>query len=932
MPKLYLPSLAGGEVSPAIGARVDLNKYSSSLELLLNFVVLPFGGVQSRPGQEFVAEIKDSARTGRIIPFEYNTEQTYILEFTNQNMRVIKDGAPVVESAVNISGATKANPVVVTTATHSYSTGDEVFISGVVGMTELNGRNFKITVLSATTFSLQDNDGTTNINGSGYTAYASGGTSERVYEISTPYVEADLYELKYVQSNDVMTICHPGYAPRELTRTDHDAWTLTTISFRPEQAAPTGISVTVNSAASVTDRYAVCAVNAETAERSLRGLGATSTISGATKANPIVITDTGHPYDDGDLIYISGVVGMTELNDNYYFVTGSGTNDYKLQGLDRVNVNSTAFTTYTSGGTSAGTFRKVTNSNTTRDNTVTWTAAADAGSYDIFREKDGVFGFIGRAIGTTFEDDNIEPDLADTPPTLREPFKDTNTYPSTVSYHQQRRVFANTVTKPQTMYFTQTGNHYNLSTSQPANDDDAITMRLTARKVNAILSMIPLKDLIVLTSGGEWLITQSGDAGFAPATVKQEPQTYYGATDLPPILVGDVVIYMQPGDIVRDIGYKFETDAYSGNDISVLARHLFEGYTIDAWDFSGAPHGNLWCVRSDGRLLCLTYLREQEVYGWSQHSTQGNYECVAVIREGDRDVPYFLVNRTINGTTRRFIERHVDRDFDDVQDAKCLDSMLSLDSPITISGYTTANPVVITTANAHGLTENDVIDITGIKKVSSDTTETTGEELSDEIVGNGYIVGTVGSSTTFQLKDVDGTVNGSTFAAYSSGGVVRKAVTTVTGLWHLEGHSVGILANGSALPAQTVSGGAITLTTAASRVHVGLPYTCRLRTLRPNVPQRNQATSQGRKRRVHKLGVRVEDTLGLWHGPDLDHMSEAKFRANDVWGQPKALITDEVSMTVSPDWNNHGRMYLEQRDPLPCTIIALVPDYELGEL
>ena len=153
-----------------------------------------------------------------------------MLEFGNQYIRFYKDDGQILESDVTISGATQANPVVITATGHSYDNGDEISISGVVGMTELNNKRYLVANKTTNTFEITDVDGT-NINGTGFTAYTSGGVANRVYEISTPYLTAELFDIKFAQSADVMYITHPNHEVEKLSRTGHTSWTLADVDF-----------------------------------------------------------------------------------------------------------------------------------------------------------------------------------------------------------------------------------------------------------------------------------------------------------------------------------------------------------------------------------------------------------------------------------------------------------------------------------------------------------------------------------------------------------------------------------------------------------------------------------------------------------------------------------------------------------------------------
>ena len=225
-----LTNFTGGELSPRLDGRNDLTKYAAGCKTLENFVVYPHGAAARRPGTTFVAEVANSANKTRLIPFEFSTTQTYMLEFSNLKMRVYKDRGSVLEGDKTISAITKANPAVVTATGHGYENGDEVVISGVVGMTEVNGKRFLVANKATNTFELTDKDGT-NINSSTFTTYTSGGVSNKVFEITTPYTTAQLFDLKFAQSADVMYITHPEHEVEKLSRTAHTAWTLTDVDF-----------------------------------------------------------------------------------------------------------------------------------------------------------------------------------------------------------------------------------------------------------------------------------------------------------------------------------------------------------------------------------------------------------------------------------------------------------------------------------------------------------------------------------------------------------------------------------------------------------------------------------------------------------------------------------------------------------------------------
>lgn len=850
MAKFIQPNFAAGEVSPAVSANVGLSKRAIAVERAENFFVRVSGGMESRPGMRFIAEAKGTGTT-RLIPFEFNTEQTYVLELGDQYMRF-------------------------------YTYGGQILSGGLP------------------------------------------------YEISTPYLAADLFELEFAQSGDVMTIVHPEYAPRELVRITNTNWTLTEIEFEPSQAAPTGLAITeIKTGSGNILRYKVTANNADTFEESLAGLsGTTIAITAATQANPVVITTgAAHGLQYGDEILIESVVGMTELNDRRFLVLDAPTTTtIELMSVSRAPIDSTGYTAYTSGGTVRPAFIEVDTHVAPWDLEVSWNAAAGADSYNIYREEQGLYSFIGRTDRLEFQDNFIDADVSDTAPVAANPFEEgAGFWPSTTGFFQQRQIYANSDTFPNRFWMTQTGVFYNFATSSPLRDDDAIIATLAARRINEIRHVIPLSDLVILTSGAEFRIKGAGDNAFTPSTINIKPQSYYGSTALRPIVAGDVALYLSPGNFVRELAYEFAADKFTGRDITVLARHLLDYSEIVDWGFAPSPYDLIWLIRDDGTALVLTYQNEQEVYAWTRATTQGDFKSVAVVREGDIDVPYFLVRRVIDGTVKQFIERLDDRQFEDLQDAFCVDCGLTLDDPITITGMTAADPVVVT-APAHGLSNGDVVDIADVFEVS--TSNTRREVPSSDYTGTGFTIANV-TTNTFELQNAGADYDGSGFAAYSSGGVVRKAVTTISGLAHLEGAEVVAAANGYAETGLTVSSGSVTLSTPASRVHVGLPFTCQMITL-PISTYGSRNVVDKRAMNISRLTVQVERTMGMWTGPTPDQMREAKFGLPALYGQPLPMVTEDIDVTLKADWGKKKQVVIEQRSPLPLSVLSITPDVSVG--
>jgi hypothetical protein len=255
---------------------------------VLNFWVLPHGPVQNRPGFAYINEVKDSTKKVRLIPFSYSTTQTYILEFGPSYIRFHTNGGTLLEAAKNITGITQPAGVI-TSAAHGFANGQWVYLAAIGGMTQLNGRFAVVSDAAANTFRIKDFAGNYITTGT-YGAYTAGGTASRVYEIATTYAEADLFDLHYTQSADVLTIVHPTYPPREVKRLGATNWTISDISFVPTISSPSLPLATPLPVSGVDrTRYKVTSIAQEGLEESIPDSPAyvsSTAITGATRGEP----------------------------------------------------------------------------------------------------------------------------------------------------------------------------------------------------------------------------------------------------------------------------------------------------------------------------------------------------------------------------------------------------------------------------------------------------------------------------------------------------------------------------------------------------------------------------------------------------------------------------------------------------------------------
>ncbi|MDR1351517.1 MAG: hypothetical protein LBJ59_12225 [Zoogloeaceae bacterium] len=433
------------------------------------------------------------------------------------------------------------------------------------------------------------------------------------YEIANPYEWADLFDIHYVQSSDVLTLVHPNYPPRELRRLGATDWQLLTLTFAASVEAPAAPTLSKVGEEKYTYTYVITALDKDGKSESV-------------PSPPASIK--GNLYETGGTV------------------------------------------------------------------TISWLAVDGASRYNIYKMQGGLYGYIGswkEGDGNlTIVDDDIDPDTSNTPPIYDPVFGESGEYPGSVSYFEQRRCFAGTINRPQQIWMTKSGTESDMSYSLPIRDDDRISFRVAAREANTIRHIVPLSQLVLLTSAVEWCVTSLNSDAITPTTISVRPQSYNGASNVQPIIANNTMIYAASrGNHVRELGYNWQANGFISSDLSLRAPHLFDGDEILDMAFAKSPYPIVWFVTRSGKLLGLTYVPEQQVGAWHWHDTDGTFESCAVVAEGDEDVLYVVVRREIGGVQKRFVERMASRKFDNPADAFFVDCGLSYasgDEATTFSG------------------------------------------------------------------------------------------------------------------------------------------------------------------------------------------------------------------------------------------------------
>lgn len=498
----------------------------------------------------------------------------------------------------------------------------------------------------------------------------------------------------------------------------------------------------------------------------------------------------------------------------------------------------------------------------------------------------------------------------------------TGTYPALSTIFQQRQMYAASENDPITLWGSRIKQHNNFAASDFVLDDDAFEFTLDTKAVAPIRHLFVTRGgLLAMTQNDVWLLNGgNSNEPLTPTNALADPQSYTGVSALRPIAVGNDLLFVEgKGYSVRMLTYNEGFKAYSSEDKSILSSHLFGiGKDIIAWAYQESPYKVIWCVRKDGALLAFTSIKAEEVFAWTPCQTRGKVTDVVVLQEGVEDRVYITVERKIDGTWKKFLERFDLRQYLNVEDAWCVDCGLSL--PATYPAGTVQF--------FHDL-DTDVW-----------TAETSIAQLTFEVGdfirgGDGIFKITSGSGQNFVLQMyaeptnwIPETDETETFVIPQGEWTCDTPTDTLSGLDHLEGETVSILGDGNVFTPQVVEGGSITLDHPVTRAIVGLKFTCRARTLPVIVPN---AAIEAKRKRVAGIGIRLDRSRGITFGPTEDRTSPLRERTTEQYGQPTRLVNGLKYQLAYSDWNEDGQVYFIQSDPLPANILSIVLDIEVGD-
>ena len=932
MTTVHQPTFSRGEVSPALVGRVDLALYGSALAKCKNFVVYPQGGIRNRQGTRMVAPAKSNYSTVRLIPFTFNSEQSYVLEvgMTNSGtsyMRVHTHGSTVVYQtntagtygttfeltglpwkALEIPELKFSQSADAITVTHAKYSPQQIV--------RYDHDKWGIVAIDFSTGPFQPMNSNTSL-----TVYASSptGTPNITIKASSPIFEPKNSGLLFrMEPKDFGKSWEPGktVATGDIRRSDGKYYVVVsgtkTGTMRPTQTEGTWVDGSDTDAVEwrfLHPGHGVCRLGTITTATD------TVTASVITRIPDSIATGSSSAYEN----YTIGSVSVSTTGYDP-IVVDVGPNNLPTTGPFECTVVVNFLNAY--GG-------EVTVSQASTGVMIGTTQVQVGIPSELF----GWYSSLDPAKASTVSYRAVGAQSTDTHRWAFGSWGAGPQYPSCCSYFQQRQCFAGSPTQPQTVWMSRTNSYLDFSESSPIQDDDSLGYTLASSQIDYINNLLPLDKLIIFTLGGNWVTGSGQSEAVTPANISAKPQSAYGSSAVHPLSVGNSAIYYGKGGTVREIGYEFASDSYTGNDLTVMSQHLLENHRIVDWAFQQSPFPVIWAVRDDGILLGLTYMKEQGVVGWHQHDLGGTVESVCVINECSEDHLYLVVSRPFG----KFIE---------VMYPRCDDEYESyfLDCGGTYDGRNT-NPL-------HRVR----VTLTGGTWVAGSTVAID-YDAADGTTMFQYpesgIVGGIPQNDNYDhvvLQAADGTlhrinfitsVGGSKIKAFGS--LMSDLPADLQGVWtdnwawarrylsdlsYAVGQTFGVYSDGVYAGTAAVDGDGVLQVPLAVYpgmvISVGKLITSDAQTLPIMIPGQG-GPALDKKKLVTSLRLLLDKSVACQVGPDelhLDRVTLGTLQDQKSIGHHSGVLEAHIPAA----WNRSGSVFIRHAEPYPLSIIGAMPD------
>ena len=894
-------TFAAGEVSARVLMRGDIEAYTQAAKQLNNVFIDYRGGVVSRPGMEWIGL---APGRGRNVAFQLSGTDGggLVLEFTDQRFRVVSEGSYVYETAKPVTAVAEAT---LTVPGHGWAVGDWLNVLGA---------DYKIVSATADTVTVEDMWGAAP-------DLAGATEAARLFEQATPFTANVLQELRFSQNGRELVATHTSIPPHRIVFNGLTDWVVEEPPWAGSGSPPTGLSLYANAPGSTWYVYAVAAVidGIETVPCAPR------TVESAQMSQDedayIRVTWDAVPNADYYIIYrgreqnteptLGEELGFAGRAFATQFVDQNIAPDFKKTPLVHnnpfasraiVKVNVTA----PGGGydyNTTVTISDPTGSGAAASATLTTVAT---GSPPV--ETKGIGTVRLQQGGSGYTAPTVTISGAGTGAIAEAVVGEEAVWPLCSARFQQRMVFAGSNAYPQRVFGSRPQDYYNFNYSIPTVDSDAYEHDLDATSVSQVKFMLPaVNGLLLFTT--KTVFEMRGDAtgrAITPLRVQASPEMSVGCSNVHPLEIDNDVIFQQArGTSVRSLAYNPVSNMYVVKDLTVLAPHLLRHYPIVSWVSAPEPHRLVIAARRDGRLLFFTYFPAQKIFGWTQGETCGRVLSLATVFEAGHNVTYALVERFINGRWVVFQEHFVDREWHSIFDVFAVDAGLrrtGVQHTATLKLTPQADGTVLIDTSV-SLTPGDLI-VADYGRFEV-TSPTTGKVLAEPKQG----------------WPCAGAYEVSQFTVFAQ-------TTEIDGLGHLEGEQVQVFVDGDVQTPKTVVGGKITLDLPGWEVVVGLGYTCRIETL--PIDTYNPAV-QSRRRRHFRAALRVFESRGIYVGPSWDKLDEVKERDLGRLAETGDIQTRIVSLPVRGSWDKDATICVEQRFPLPLTVLGLVIDLAFGD-